>query len=553
MNITMNKTTKVMLVLFCLLTFFANLSSLPTDIMEERNIVTAREMVSDHCWLVPTMNGELRLEEPPYPTWVAAVVEELAPGSLAAQRAAAGIMGCMLTLYLFLSARYVSRRDDFAVASTVVFLTCYNLILMGRSATWDIYCHAFMMAGIYYLIRALYEDHHYRQWFIIAGIMMGLSFLSKGPVSFYALLLPCFLMLVAFPSPSVKCKRLWIGIMIGIVVVVGGWWYAYLLTQHPAEAAAVFKQESGAWRNHNVRPWYYYWRFFLEMGVWAVLMLAGLAISYWKRHILLKREYLVSITWSLLCLVLLSLMPEKKTRYLLPLLVPCSMVVGTLIVHFAQPAEKLDRFSRYLFLGNGFLMVLITLAVPFFSVQYGLRPGIIDMPTLIVITVGMVLIAAWLLWSTLQMKPFRFIAGIAAIFVTLELSLLPTIGYAFGNPDEHSIALTQQDKRLDGVPFYHSDKEAIRIELVYEAHRKILKRDLSRVGLPYHNERHYLLPCAIVTHGYAKDILSPQSLARVDTTFIGAFDDNKHSRKDKHYTEQLKCHVILLTEKGSRN
>lgn len=548
MEITMNKTTKVLLILFCLCTFFVNLSSLPTDIMEERNIVTAREIVADGNWLVPTMNGELRLEKPPLPTWVAACIETVAPDNLGAQRVAAGVMGCLFTLYLFLIARYMSRREDFAVASTVVFLTCYNLILMGRSATWDIYCHAFMMAGIYYLIRALYEDHHYRQWFTIAGLAMGLSFLSKGPVSFYALLLPCLVLLVAFPSPPVKGKGKWILMMVAIIVAIGSWWYVYLFTQHPAEVNSVLHKESGAWTNHNVRPWYYYWRFFSEMGVWAVLMLAGLALSYWKRRILLKREYLVSITWALACLVLLSLMPEKKTRYLLPLLAPCSMVVGTMIVHFTQ-GDRLDRFSRYLFLGNGFLMVILTLAIPFFSVQYGLRPGLIDLPLEIIVSVCMVVIAAWLLWSTLQMKPFRFIAGIAAIFVTMELSLLPTIGNAFSNPDEHSIALTQQDKRLDGVPFYHSDKEPLRIELVYAAHRKILARDLATIGRQAQPGPSTPLPCAIVTSRSAAEVLPQQVLARVDTTFIGAFDDNKHPRTDKHYTSELKCRVILLTEK----
>lgn len=64
-------------------------AALPTDIMESRNIITAREMVSDGNWLVPTMNGELRLEKPPLPTWVAGGIEKVFPDSLSAQRAAA--------------------------------------------------------------------------------------------------------------------------------------------------------------------------------------------------------------------------------------------------------------------------------------------------------------------------------------------------------------------------------------------------------------------------------------------------------------------------------
>ena len=68
----------LLLLVFCC-SFFINNGAIFADIMESRNIVTAREMVYDHNWLVPTMNGELRLEKPPLPTWIAAVVEVISP------------------------------------------------------------------------------------------------------------------------------------------------------------------------------------------------------------------------------------------------------------------------------------------------------------------------------------------------------------------------------------------------------------------------------------------------------------------------------------------
>ena len=46
----MNAKTKFFILAICLVTFFANIGALPTDIMESRNIITAREMVSDGCW-----------------------------------------------------------------------------------------------------------------------------------------------------------------------------------------------------------------------------------------------------------------------------------------------------------------------------------------------------------------------------------------------------------------------------------------------------------------------------------------------------------------------
>lgn len=534
----------LLLTVFCLITFFANRASLPTDIMESRNIVTAREMVSDGNWLVPTMNGELRLEKPPLPTWVAGGIEKLCPDSLAAQRTAAGVMGCLWTVYLFLLVRYVSKRDDLAMTTVVVFLTCYNLVLMGRSATWDIYCHAFMMAAIYYLTRALYEDNHYRQRFVLAGLFMGLSFLSKGPVSFYALLLPYLIMLVALPQPVMKGKWGWFVAMIVITLVIGCWWYVYLLVAHPAEVEAVLHKESGAWSNHNVRPWYYYWRFFLEMGAWSLLMLAALAFPYWRKHISVPRDYLLAITWAIASIVLLSLMPEKKTRYLLPSLAPCSIVVACLLVHFKK-GESLDRFSKYLYIVNGLIISVVVLLLPPLLYRYGVKAGVISIHTDIVASIFMVAIAGWLVWNTLQMHPMKYVAGIAALFCFAELFLLGAVGHTFGNPDAHSIAAVRTDKRVAGLPFYHNESEALRIELVYEADRKILPLNIADSSVVSNH-----LPFVLVSRKWAKDELPKTVINDVDTVAIGTFDDNKHPKKDRHYTADFINHVTVIKKKN---
>lgn len=530
----------IVLVLFCLVTFFANRAALPTDIMEARNIITAREIVADGNWLVPTMNGELRLEKPPLPTWVAAGVEELCPDSLSAQRAAAGVMGCLWTVYLFLLVRYVSRRDDLATATVMVFLTCYNVVLMGRSATWDIYCHAFMMGGIYYLTLALCEPGPCWRRFLVSGLFMGLSFLSKGPVSFYTLLLPWLLALSVLRRPSVRGKWVPMMLLVVVAVVVGGWWYAYLLAAHPAEVAAVVGKETGAWANHNVRPWYYYWRFFLEMGVWAPLMLAALAIPYWKRRITLRDDYLLAITWALGSLVLLSLMPEKKTRYLLPSLAPCAMAVACLLAHFRQ-ASLSDRFSRILYAVSGWLVTAVVVALPVLMYFFVVRRGLAGVGAVAGLSAAAVLIGAWLAWSTLRPSPPRFAAGVCALFAVVEMFFLGPVGRSFGNPGGHSIAAVRADARLARIPFYHNAEEPLRIELVYEAHRKILPLDLAD-----RRAVRAALPCAIVSQRPLRQEMPPDVLQGLDTLYIGSFDDNKHPKSDRHYTTDFINRVTLI-------
>ncbi|NND50776.1 MAG: glycosyltransferase, partial [Flavobacteriaceae bacterium] len=43
---------------------------LDVTIMEARNFITAREMLSDDNWVLTTMNGEPRYQKPPFPSWM---------------------------------------------------------------------------------------------------------------------------------------------------------------------------------------------------------------------------------------------------------------------------------------------------------------------------------------------------------------------------------------------------------------------------------------------------------------------------------------------------
>ena len=558
---------KTFVIILAIITFFAFNDALPTDIMEARNIVTAREIASDGNWLVPTMNGELRLEKPPLPTWIAGAIEEVCPGSLSAQRAAAGVMGLVWTLFLYLFAELLSRNKRFALLTVMVFLTSYHVVVMGRTATWDIYCQAFMMGGIYFLARGLLapsasepllkSDGSRKEsgmgerlgqgakeawlWFPLAGLMMGLSFMSKGPVSFYALLLPALIAIIAFMRPTMKGKWAAFAVMTAICLVVSGWWYAYLFIYRHAAVEAVIHKESGAWTGHNVRPWYYYWRFFTETGVWAVLMLAALAVPYWKRVVEDRRTYLFSVSWTLAALVLLSLMPEKKIRYLLPLMAPCALCVACLLAHF-ETAK--DKPSQILLRVNGALVTIIAIAMPVAAAVLKW----VGTPLAVVLCLLFGAIAAYTAIATGRLLPRRMVYGVCMIFMLTELFLLKPVGKMFGNPAMRSISTTQDMPALRHVPFYHPAGDTLRIEIAYEAGKKILPlctADSAQVVSR--------LPFALVTHKSAAQVLPANALQQVDTVSLGTFDDNKHPKRDRHYTQDFVYHVIIISKKHEQD
>ena len=55
------------------LMLFTHLDLLEVSIMEARNFISAREMISDGNWLLTTINGEPRYQKPPLPTMITAV------------------------------------------------------------------------------------------------------------------------------------------------------------------------------------------------------------------------------------------------------------------------------------------------------------------------------------------------------------------------------------------------------------------------------------------------------------------------------------------------
>jgi len=525
--------------LICLVTFFVNNQVLVPDIMESRNIITAREMVYDGNWLIPTMNGDLRLEKPPLPTWLTAVAEIMSPDNVALQRSMAGVAALLLVLYFWKFSWRILRTDPFV--PTLLLCTCYNVILMGRTASWDIYCHAFMMGGIYHFARAVSARPCAWGQFIAAGVLTGLSILSKGPVSPYALFLPFIISYFSFRRPAMRGKWAALVLMIVIALAVGGWWYIYVHIACADTMRAVVEKESGSWINHNVRPWWYYWKFFLETGVWSLLMLTSIFLPLINRRRRTSRRWLLTLGWLLCSLVLLSLLPEKKSRYLLPILIPGSYVMGCMLIWWKNafvPLVTPAKSDRIWFRINCGLIAAVMLILPVAGWIYGVKPGFLTTSGWIVFSIMDLVLTAWLICATVRLRPMIMLIGVTLLFMTAECTVMPLLRSIVNNPDMKSISGIREMPELDGFPLYHLDNEDLRIELVYAAHRPI--RAVSADSLASR------LPCVVLTHNRAGDALPAGLWQEADSVYIGRFDDNRRPRNNKRYSDIFIYHATML-------
>lgn len=521
--------------------FFVNNRIVPADLMESRNLATAQEMVRTGNYLVPTMNGELRLEKPPLPTWIAAGIEHIVPGNLSAQRCGSAFAATMMALFLYLLVARLTASRNIAVTAALIFATCFNPVMMGRTVSWDIYCHSFMMGAIYFLVRGFSSRCRGTGWMLLSGIFMGLSFLSKGPVSFFALLLPFLIAYAMVLRPDIKGKGLPVLILLITALISSLWWHGYLFLAHPGTMAEVAGKESSAWISYNVRPFWYYWQFPAEAGIWALFWVTSIVCFFTRRKPGRQRRiYAFSIIWLLMSLLLLSLIPEKKTRYLLPVLVPGAINIALYLWNIARNPQ--GRANRFLFRANAWVIALILAALPVVIYMQFVRSGMMPVLLFAVIAVVYSLLAV-IIVTALYRRKGRI--GIKTVFASVVISMmalealcLPAVGSVFINEDRHSIRLLRDNPVAEGLPFYHEAGKPVRMELVYEANSLIRPLDLTDSTFV---DR---LPFVLISAEPASSLLEGRGLRIVH---IDTYDNNWRKKNHKRHNPELVRHAAVVS------
>ncbi|MCK5677529.1 MAG: glycosyltransferase family 39 protein, partial [Flavobacteriaceae bacterium] len=338
------------ILLVCLAIFFSNLDVIYVNIMEARNFITAREMLQYGNWFHTTMNLEPRYEKPPLPTWLTALSASIfGLKSLFGLRLPAVLSVTLLILTSYFFSIKIFQNKKQALVNALILATSFYIIFSGRNGQWDIFAHAFMLFGIYYLFQALESNSATWKYWVITGVFLGLSFMSKGPVSHFALLLPFLIAYgIVFKFRNFKLK--WSPLIVSVLlfVVVGLTWGVFIYLTDGSSAEAIADKETAAWSNRNIRPFYYYWSFFTQSGLWTFFAFIGLLYPYMKKRVDNVKTYKFTFLWTIITVILLSVIPEKKSRYLLPVLIPLALNTSFYIKYLIQKRNNLSKTDKYI-------------------------------------------------------------------------------------------------------------------------------------------------------------------------------------------------------------
>lgn len=295
---------------------------------EARVLETAREMLEADAygWLVPRLNGELRLQKPPLAYWLSAWSYKVLGMNEFAGRLPFALAGWLTVgLAYRIAARLMGGRAGFLAAGAT--LTMFMFFRHGRLAETDVLAGLFVTLAMERLIRVVGGGLTKRGAMValhVAGLGMGLAAMSKG--------LPAVFPLV-FLLGWCAVERDWRAalrfVSSGAVVtfaVTAGWWFFYISRTPDWE---VVKRELAVITGgeEHAGPFYVYFPQLLASTLpWSGLVVLGIVgtIRQWKSD----RVSRVLMIWLGSIFVPLCLPENKQNHYLVPLMPCCGALVA---------------------------------------------------------------------------------------------------------------------------------------------------------------------------------------------------------------------------------
>jgi hypothetical protein len=377
----------------------------------------------------------------------------------------------------------------------------------------------------------------------LAGCFIGFSILSKGPISIYALLLPFLIAYgITFKYTFSKSRMIMIFTCLLTALIIGGWWYLFVRLQDAVTFDAITEKETGNWGSYNVKPFYYYWSFFTQSGIWTVPAFISLLYPYLKSRVSNIKAYQFSLLWTIFAVVLLSLVPEKKARYLMPVLIPLAINIGFymeyLIRKFKSLKDKRETFPIYFNFG---LIACIGILFPFSALFLDpLLSGKI-LFWYIFASIVLVLIGVLILIQ-LKKKNLKYVFYLTIVFVASVLITVLPLSKIQVQSGYNPISNLKEETAKRGLNVYSLNN--IAPEMIWQYGDKIPSINNKKNSLNFPEENRFGLLTNNLNSEVKVALGTHYTIEKVNT-----FDLNWQSKTSKKYNERLSCDYYLLTKR----
>ncbi|HVJ83572.1 MAG TPA: glycosyltransferase family 39 protein, partial [Planctomycetia bacterium] len=290
---------------------------------------TAREMVANGDWLVPTFLGEPRLLKPPLAYWTTAIsIRLFGVSETAARLPSALAMLALTTGVVWFAGRALSPRAG--LIAGCVHATTFWPLAYGTSALVDGTLAALVAWCVFLGARDHVGDRSPTSWAqaLAFWVLLALAALAKGPIG------PCLalppVMAFRWMHRGAGMRFFWRpATLVGLPLALGLSlaWPLAILQAHPEAMEIWTAQSVGRFAERfgeQTRPWYYYGYAIFGLALpWLPLALASTFRCPADETSKGTRQVLwLWFGWAFL---FCSLSAGKRAHYLLPGLAPLSV------------------------------------------------------------------------------------------------------------------------------------------------------------------------------------------------------------------------------------
>jgi len=300
---------------------------------EARYALKARTMIQTGDWLLPRVDGEVQMQKSPLFMWAIALlslpgrkVTELTATLPSALSAIAGV-----GVTLLLGRRMFGARAGLLAAFTLA--TMFGYYWHARLILADMLMTFFIVAAAAVFWMSVGDGAGRRGPLILFWACLGLAVSAKGPAGLL-LLLPCSAFLIA--------ERGWRGVrdlkpLMGAAVVLlvcAPWALAFALQEEQSYVQNVLM---GDYLGPRRAGWSRRSEVFFTIGPivlgampWTIFIPAAVRNGWWRGESDVARKFRFLVFWVLAYIVVITVMPQKRDRYLLPLFPAFALMVGWL-------------------------------------------------------------------------------------------------------------------------------------------------------------------------------------------------------------------------------
>ncbi len=422
-----NKTiiTCAVLLLSAVIAFWT-LSERPLNNHECFVSITAREMLQSGDWVMPTCNGELRLQKTPLSYWLVAgfskITGKVDEFTTRLPSALFGILSVAAILY------FVNQWLSFriTVLSATVWATSLSYTRYSHNGRPEMVVTFFIMLCLLSFYSAVIAKKRKKQiiYLLIFWISFGLANLAKGPVPLPLVLVPLFFYVAVFRQWKQVPKFLPI---IGTVIFLA------IILPWPLAIASRLNWNLVVWKKEFVdrffgtyasggKPLYYYLpKMFQFMAPWAAFVPFALAAPFYRVWNKKQPVMLFLWLWFIVDFAFLSLSSGKRQHYIIPAMPAMAILTAILLEDMAFSRKAFTkRYARNLLLLHLVIIALGFIALPVIMSQ--IKHEFLDEA---ILTSAAGLIAVIVIAVLFRAK--KVSSACAAIFV--GIAVLTMIGY----------------------------------------------------------------------------------------------------------------------------